>query len=209
MNYIYDILANFNDSFYDFYDWNENDHIIHIKKLPVIKVKTDFLINVKYNDVNVDNRLIEKIYRRCDFFNESKNNYSYVCSLCDGREAIIVSFDSNGNVLGKSDLLIDEGNEVIDICDSMDVSDYSISVKDVVFYDNFKTRRECKINSFILKELDNMSYDKLKYLYFDCFNEQEDDIKKILIRIFDEIKNNFDMVYLKIYDFLKLTSINK
>ena len=32
MNYIYDILANFNEHYYDFYDWNELDNLIHIKK---------------------------------------------------------------------------------------------------------------------------------------------------------------------------------
>ena len=31
MNYIYDILANFNNIYYDFFDWNESDNIIHIK----------------------------------------------------------------------------------------------------------------------------------------------------------------------------------
>ena len=36
MNYIYDILINFNENLYDFYDWNLNDQIDHIRKIPVI-----------------------------------------------------------------------------------------------------------------------------------------------------------------------------
>ena len=73
MSYIYDILANFNDCFYEFFDWNENDNIIHIKKLPILKVSVDFFNKVKYCDVIVDGSLIEKIYRRTDFFSINKN----------------------------------------------------------------------------------------------------------------------------------------
>ena len=38
MNYIYDILLNFNDMLYDFYDWNVKDNILHIRKIPLIQI---------------------------------------------------------------------------------------------------------------------------------------------------------------------------
>ena len=36
MNYIYDILLNFNDSenYFEFYEWKEDDIFEHIKKYP-------------------------------------------------------------------------------------------------------------------------------------------------------------------------------
>ena len=37
MKYIYDIVLNFNEEFFEFYDWNLNDEITHIKKIPIIK----------------------------------------------------------------------------------------------------------------------------------------------------------------------------
>lgn len=209
MNYIYDILANFNNTYYDFYDWDDNDDIINIKKLPILKVNSNFLMNIKYHDVLVDSNLLENIYRKTEIFKINKNKYSYVCSLCDSREAIIVRFDSKGNVVGRSSMLIDEENEVVDIAQYMDESNYSITVNKKVLYDNFKTRKELSINNVILKELKKMNSDKLKYLYFDCFNENENNTKKIMNRIITEIKDNFDSIYIKIYDFLKLTSINK
>jgi len=33
MTYIYDILLNFKDDLYEFYDWNKTDNIIHIRKI--------------------------------------------------------------------------------------------------------------------------------------------------------------------------------
>ncbi len=209
MNYIYDILANFNNNYYEFFEWNDKDDIVHIKKLAIIKVNSDFLFKVKYHDVIVDTTLLEKIYKKTDFFNIDKNKYSYVCALCDGREAIVVRFDSKGSVIGRSSMLIDEENEVIDISETIGVSDFVISVNELNKYDNFKTRNESYINSLILQELKNLNSDKLSYLYFDCFDEKESDKDKILNRIFNEIDSNFNSIYVKIYDFLKLISINK
>ena len=75
-------------------------------------------------------------------------------------------------------------------------------------YDVFKTRKEISINHLFFDELKCMDDEKLKYLYFECFNERENDVEKIINRINDEIINNFDSIYSKIYNFLKLT-INK
>ena len=38
MNYIYDLLLNFNENIYEFYDWNKTDNIKHIKKIPIFKI---------------------------------------------------------------------------------------------------------------------------------------------------------------------------
>ena len=82
MNYIYDVLANFNDCFYDFYDWNDSDNIIHIKKLPILKVSIDFFNKIKYCDVLVGSCLLEKIYRKT----ESDSRSRRVCSSGMGRK---------------------------------------------------------------------------------------------------------------------------
>ena len=173
-----------------------------------MKVSIDFFNKVKFCDVIVDSSLLEKIYRRTDFFSINKSKYSYVCCLCDGREAILVNFDSKGKVLGRSSLLIDEENEVIDISECIDLFDCGLSVINKYSYDVFKTRKEISINHLFFDELKCMDNDKLKYLYFECFNERENDVKKIIDKINDEVINNFDSIYSKIYSFLKLT-INK
>ena len=38
MNYIYDVISNFQLNYYDFFDWNKNDKLIHIKMIPIFKV---------------------------------------------------------------------------------------------------------------------------------------------------------------------------
>ena len=43
MNYYYDIVVNFQDTNYMFYDWNEKDNIEFIKKIPIFQVTTNTL----------------------------------------------------------------------------------------------------------------------------------------------------------------------
>ena len=62
MNYIYDILINFNENLYDFYDWNLNDQIDHIRKIPVFKTDSEFLYNLKKNDIILNKDFLNKIY---------------------------------------------------------------------------------------------------------------------------------------------------
>ena len=49
MNYIYDIYLNFNNIPYDFFEWNKNDNLIHLKKIPIYKVKTE-VFNLMYSN---------------------------------------------------------------------------------------------------------------------------------------------------------------
>lgn len=209
MNYIYDVLANFNISFFDFYDWYDTDDIIHIKKLPIIKVKSSFFYDIKYHDVKVDSVLLEKIYKKCIFFKTNKSIFNYVCAVCDGREAIIVMFNSKGRVIGRSSMLIDEENEVIDICECIDFFCCDYVIKNKVLFDHFKTRQDLSINGLIIDQLSCMNHDKLKYLYFDCFDEIEDDTNKMFDRFILNLKNDFNSISYKIYEFLQLTSFNK
>lgn len=206
MNYTYDILANFNKNYYDFYDWNSIDEITHIKKLPILKVDRFFLNTIKNNDVTVEKEILEKIYKKAELFKNKQKENNYICALCDGTKAIIVKFDSYGKVIGKSSLLIDEENEIIDLSENIEVNNYKIKQTKTKKQDSFKTRKEIEITKYIIEQLNNIEAEKLKYLYYDCFNIKEEDTKKILENIKKQIKNNFETTYIKIYDFLKLAS---
>lgn len=207
MNYTYDILANFNETYYEFYEWNNKDELTHIKRLPIIKVEREFLNDIKNNDVIVEKELLEKINKKTEFFKTNKKNISnYICALCDGTKAIIIKFESNGKIHGRSSLLIDEENEIIDISETMTTSKYNLKQNKNKKQEYFKTRKEREINKYIEKELKTIDNNKLKYLYFDCFNKKEEDINIIQKTIKNEIKNNFENIYKPIYDFLKLAS---
>ena len=94
MNYIYDLLLNFNEKIYDFYDWNKTDNIRHIKKIPIFKISSSKMKIIKNNKIYFDKTFLDKIYKKTEEFTIKKNRYiNYACLFTDGLEVIGIKYD--------------------------------------------------------------------------------------------------------------------
>ena len=53
MNYIYDILVNFNDGdrLIEFFEWNETDLFEHIKKIPIYRISSKQMQEICNNKI--------------------------------------------------------------------------------------------------------------------------------------------------------------
>jgi len=191
MNYIYDLLLNFNEKIYDFYDWNKTDKIIHIKKIPIFKISSSKMNIIKNNKISFEDSFLEKIYRKTEEFMNRKNKYiDYACLFTDGLEVIGININKK---ITYSKLLIDEEAEVINM--SLHMNEKNIEIKTIGKKEKelFKTRKEIEqinetknIFNKILKENND---EKLKYLYYECFDKKTDS-KEEIIKIFtDQIEN--------------------
>ncbi|MBR6690870.1 MAG: DUF3603 family protein [Bacilli bacterium] len=205
MNYIYDIYLNLNETLYDFFDWNKNDKLTHIKKIPIFKVDEETLKNLIYNKILINEDFLLQIYNKTEIWNmNGKINY---CALfSDNNTIIAIEFDKKGNSIKKSFLFIDEELEVLEIVYKLKERciDFNILNKEKNI---FKTRKQIKEEKFINNELRNMDDNKLNYIYFECFGKQEKNKKIILDRINKISKNS--KTYKNLYDILKLTSTTK
>ena len=47
MDYIYDIVLNFQNNYYEFYEWKTTDKIINVKKILVYLVSNQDYLNLK------------------------------------------------------------------------------------------------------------------------------------------------------------------
>lgn len=207
MNYIYDIFINPNDKYYDFFEWDRNDEIYHIKKMPILKIKTEDFINILANKIKLDNSFIEKINKKTEVFNSRKFDFSNSVLFTDTHDVLVVIFDKLGNTLYKSDLSIEEALDVLEI--SLHIRENNINYKIIKNENNnnFLTRNTLKTQNELLKKINSISneeIDKLKYLYYECFNEEEFDYKKIVNKIKKNINN--DSIILKLNNFFKLIS---
>ena len=63
MNYIYDIVLNFQDNYYNFFEWNRDDKIKNILKIPLYRVTDEDIKILKNNKIKVDKKLIDKIVK--------------------------------------------------------------------------------------------------------------------------------------------------
>ncbi len=202
MNYIYDIYLNLNEVLFDFFDWNKNDKLSHIKKIPIFKINEDFFKKIINNKIKIDDDLMNAIYNRTEVWNSSET-LSYCALFTDNNNVIAVEFNNGGISIKKSCLFVDEELEVLEIVDRLNEKDINISIikKDNVL---FKTRAQIKEEKFIRHELDNIEDNKLSYIYFECFGKHEKSKKRILDKLNNISKNS--KVYKNLYDILKLTS---
>lgn len=208
MNYIYDIICNFQRVYYDFFEWNKEDSVLRIRKIPIIKVSDICYYDLKYNNVIVKDDLLVKIKDRTEFFKDnSVGIISYSAVFTNGNESIVIEFDSKGNNKYRSSMLFDEELEVIEDMANESIYDVEydfISKGEMLFY----TRKENvlieSVKDIINKLYSNNEYDKLRYLYFDCFNSKCTNSLKIKEDLINSLANS--KVREKIYNFSKLIS---
>lgn len=214
MNYIYDILLNFNKKLYDFYDWDVRDNIQHIRKIPLLKVNSKTLLVAKNNKIKLDMETMNKIKDKTELFtNKDVSTIQYAVILSDGSSNLAIKFCSDGTSAQKSNLLIDEEAEIIQISGRLKEQPIKIKVIEAENYSTFKTKNEQKKEHYIIEELKKNekenNIEKLKYLYFEFFGEQEQSKDKIMERLIESVQENKNQINQKIYDFLKLSSISK
>lgn len=203
MNYIYDILLNFNNMPYDIFEWNKDDKILHIRKIPLIKLSTFDLSNLVNKKVKIDNEFLIKIYKRTEQYNKKVLDYSFLAT--DGK--MVIAFKIEQNKIKYSQLFLDEEMEVLDFSSNLNVSSIKYQIINDKKIDYLQTRNQQYIKKFIYDQLKKINdADKLNFLYLECFNKKSNDTLK---DIYYELDHNFENVYIKLYKVLKMTLIKR
>lgn len=213
MNYIYDIFLNYNRNLYDIFEWNKDDKILHIRKIPVFLLSTNDLYNLINNRVVISKDLLTKLYKKTEVFVSRGIQYlDYAFIATDRNDVVAFKLNKNGFITGYSHLLLEGEVEVIDYSRtlSLQVIDYKILGKNS--FETFKTRNEIHIKKFICEELnkmlENKEFHKVKFLYLEFFNKEIND-NSLIKDIYQELDNNWENVYIKLYEFLKMMTIKR
>ncbi len=189
MDYVYDIVLDFQDEYYDFYEWQARDKIINIKKIPIYKINSKDYLNIKYHDVTIDKKALPK--------------QSKIYLFTNGVEIIGILLNNNGKVLKKSSLIFEESDDILSDKEHIKFINlkYKIDKKHKYLYTSRIVKERQKYINNYLKNIYNAK-DKyyLKYLYYEIYKIDEDDMEKIyqvliklvkedIIRIYNGIKN--------------------
>lgn len=211
MNYIYDVLLNFQKEYYDFYEWNKNDNIYHMRKIPIIKIKEKQFYEIKNNIIKFEedniNFLNNKLAER--FKQNSITKMKHTIILSTNKESMAIKINKNGLVNYKSSLLPDEQDDVIEILKFKKeiILNYTVIQKNKQNY--FKTRFEIENENFILNELNKIykekNLKKLNYLCLECFNKPESNINNAYNKLKNEL-NKTNKNFKKLYNIFKITS---
>lgn len=204
MKYIYDIVLNFNKRIYEFYEWMDSDNIEYIKKIPIFKVNKKVFNDIKNNNIKISSEFLNNIYNKCEIYDNygiKKIDYAVLFSIDD--DIIAIKFNKNNESILISDLYIDEKIDILNYVKRLNIT--NIDYKIISKYKTYLiTRKEIDMIEFIKNEINliykNNNIDKIRYIYYECFNKLENDLLIINNDLEKYIKNNPE----KIYNLLKL-----
>lgn len=206
MKEIKDIIINLRKVAYEVYDWKKEDYIEHVKKIPIVKIKDKDFYNIYNSIIKIDKEFLNCIKDKTEvYLRRMVKVIKYACIFYTDEIAIAAEFDDNGLLLGKSRLLFDEEDELIS--KFYDEKELKIDYKIIKTYkiNNNLTRNEQR-NSYLIKEYLKSIKDNslLRYLYFECFDEDIKDKNIILKKINERIDEGDINIYYKIFNLIKV-----
>lgn len=184
MEFIYDIVLNFQDEYCEFFEWQLNDKILNVKKIPLYKISSKDYLILKYNDVVIQESVFHKKYR--------------MILVTNGIEVMGLLLNSNNKVIKRSSLIIEEADDVLEYLSQSKITDikYLENKKRVVSYDGRIMKEKLGYVSRFLKDI-NLERDEylLKYLYYDLYNQEEVDVNKIYNILCKKKREDVNKIY--------------
>lgn len=198
MNYIYDIVLNFQDKYYQFFEWNKNDKIKNISKIPIYRVTDQDILSLKYNQVKLDQNFINNLKE------DNKKKKLLMCLVSNTTVSIGILLSQDGTLLKRSSLIFDEEDEVNDFSNTLPVTHINY-VKNIKVVPEEKLRIEIEKKDFIVSYI-TMTEDivTLKYLYYEYFEEECDQIDKIKKTLLKEFEKTWNKKQNSLYNIINL-----
>ena len=216
MIYTYDILLNWTKDtrLKEFYEWNLEDDLEHIKKIPIIRVKDIMLKSLLTSKIKIDKTFLSKIKDKTEsYFHNEIDVIDYAVIVTTSKKSLALELDSEANVIYKSNLLLDEEEEVLEIGEELIAVDIPYKVISKSNKVSYLTRKEEEENKFLSREIkkirQNKEESKLNYLYKEFFIDEGGDFNSKLMILEKEVSKEYNDFHHKLYNLLKLSTIKK
>lgn len=210
MLYIYDILVNFMDGnrIYEFFEWDYKDVIEHIRKIPAIRVDQRTFYDLLNNEVKVDQEFLKLIKDKTYTY---KEGIEYALIISNLERCYALEFNSRGEIVYKSSLLIDEEDDIIECSRKLEEFKVEYTLMGEYTLDNKRfTRREEVDRNLLKREIittyENKNYEKLVYLYEEAYGRDNSCIDEKYNKLLDDIDQNFPSNLKKIVQIIRLTT---
>lgn len=184
MDYVYDIVLNFQNEYYDFYEWKPTDKIINVKRVPIYKITNNDYLNIKNNGVTIDKNTLPKS--------------SKIFLITSGLEIMGILIDNNGKVIKKSSLIFEESDDILEDKEEIKfiTPKYHIDHVNKNQLQSRVSKEKSKYINAYLHALDKQKDEYfLKYLYYDIYNVELDDIDEIYKNLLTLSKKNVQKMY--------------
>ena len=200
MNYIYDIVLNFNENAYNFYDWYKEDNIELYIKVPVFKIEEDILKKISTSIFTVDKEFLSIIYNKTiKYLAKKSKSIKYVALFVSENICLAVEFDDSGKSVKRSFLGIDEEVEILDYAKTLKyrIINYKILKTNGIKH-NYLTRKEIYDKNNMIKTIkeiyNNKEEDKLNYIFYEVYNEKNDNLEKEYLKLINLVENDSNKI---------------
>ncbi len=209
MDYYYDLYINFLENYCMFYEWDEDDNLEYVKKIPLVHVDAKTYLNFRSKIVKVDASFLKTILNKTKL--KDNTILKYAALVSDGKNSMALEFNDEGETISKSSLILDDEININEFMYNISVTkiDYEVIKKDKIIKE---TRQETKIKKILKLEILNMyqnkEYSKLKYIYLEWFDKLIDKPEVMYSEMLKKLKGNLGSKEYAIYELIKLSYNN-
>ena len=209
MDYYYDILLNFQEGYCMFYEWDENDAIDYIKKIPIYHVSSKIYNDFYMSKIKVSEGFLKEIENKTKL--KQNGSLKYACIISDGKNSLGLEFNDKGLLQNKSSLILEDELNINEFMFNISLSniDYEVVEKDSI---PKYTRQEEKVKKLIRVEINDIynkkNYSKLKYIYLEWFKELKCDYEEMYQEMLKKLDGDLTDREYNIYELIKLSYNN-
>ena len=209
MYYYYDVLLNFTSDDELFSFWEESDQVEFIKKIPIFRTSNICLLDNLQYKIKYETTLVEQIKNKTIV--KSNHSLENTFLISDSKNALALELNDEGLVISRSRLLLSDEINLSEVMFTMKES--ALSYEKLEKYPvSTALRQESKIKKLIKCEIDTLyqekNLSKLKYLYCEWFNKNNEDIECIYKDMTNSLQKEYDNNLKRVYDFIKLSYNN-
>ena len=208
MNFYYDIVVNFQENNYMFYEWAESDVLEYIKRVPIFQVTTKVLRDHINNNIEVDKEFLDSIYNKTKL---KKGFLEYVSLFVSKNGAIVLEFASDGKVIARSGLQVNDECNVMEVIYTLPIFRLEYKVLNRLEL-NKDLRLESTIKDFINLEINtlykNKEWEKIVFLYNEWFLKSNPNVGEMVQEMQNRLKGEITDREFRIYNLIKLSYNN-
>lgn len=194
------------DELWEFYEWEKTDYFSYVKKIPLFRVSFETLKDFMTYHIQMDLEFLSSIAHKTSV--RGKEDIPYAFLMNDTKNSLAVLLNEEGTVVALSKTLVADDNNIGEFM-------YTLKETDLPYKKQEKRKKKCGLRQendlkrFIMVELSTLleekNVQKLKYLYYEWFNEEEDEFEKMYQKMYSSLQHTDISVLERISYVIKLS----